>query len=97
MLKWLIALIIGGALFILGAFYGIDKNNEKLEEITPTVKVQEKEKEKAPSSADDCRPVTETTDYPWIVEIAGGIGEGVAATFNGVLLVLSEIIHSDAA
>ncbi|MGI8316087.1 hypothetical protein [Halobacillus mangrovi] len=96
MLKWLIGLIIGAALFISGAFYGIDKNNEKLEEITPAVKVQEKEQEEA-SSADDCRPVTENTDYPWIVEIAGGIGEGVAATFNGILLVLSEIIHSGAA
>lgn len=94
MLKWLVVLIIGAALFISGAFYGIDKNNEKLKEITPAVKVQEQEK--SSSSADDCRPVTETTDYPWIVEVAGGIGEGVAATFNGILLVLSEIIHSGA-
>ncbi|KHE71193.1 hypothetical protein [Halobacillus sp. BBL2006] len=94
MLKWFAIMIIGAVLFITGAFYGIDKNNEKLAD-APTVKV--KEQEEPSHSEGHCRPVTEQDDYPWIVEVAGGIGEGVSATFNGILLVLSEMIHSSSA
>jgi hypothetical protein len=94
MLKWFVILIMGAVLFITGAFYGIDKNNEKLAD-APTVKVREQEKPSQPEG--QCRAVTEQEDYPWIVEVAGGIGEGVSATFNGILLVLSEMIHSSSA
>lgn len=93
MMKWILAAIVCGSLFIAGALFGIEKNSEKLED-TQTVVVQEKEKR---GTDDQCAPPSQDGEYPWIVQVAGGIGEGVAATFNGIVLILSEFIHSGSA
>ncbi|MFZ0370336.1 MAG: hypothetical protein WAM07_12155 [Halobacillus sp.] len=91
-MKWLVAILLSGALFVAGSLYGIDKSQEK--EIEPTPIVQEKEPKKS-AAVDPCSPPETIEDIPFIVKVAAGIGEGVAASFNGIILVLAEFIHSN--
>ncbi|ASF39962.1 hypothetical protein CEH05_12775 [Halobacillus halophilus] len=92
MMKWLLAILLSGTLFVAGSLYGIDKSQEK--EIEPASIVQEKVPEKS-SAVHPCSPPETIEDIPFIVKVAAGIGEGVAASFNGIILVLAEFIHSN--
>ncbi|MBH0229930.1 hypothetical protein LCL89_01380 [Halobacillus yeomjeoni] len=88
-MKWIAAILVCASLFIFGALYGIEKNNLKQGE-TPVHIVEKSEG----VAATNCSPPPASEDFPWIVELAGGLGEGVAFTFNGVVLVLSEMIQA---
>ncbi|MCA1009736.1 hypothetical protein [Halobacillus halophilus] len=91
-MKWLLAILLSGTLFVAGSLYGIEKNQEKEKEHAPIV--QEKETEESPV-VHPCSPPETTEAIPFIVKVAAGIGEGVAASFNGIILVLAEFIHSN--
>lgn len=105
-MKGLAGLIILFGVFIAGALYGIEKNNETFDEAVP-VHQERVEEEKAaseqtssqttkqsPSDEKDCHPSFQEEDVPWITLLAAGIGEGVAVTFNGLIVVASEIIQA---
>ncbi|MGP4074462.1 hypothetical protein [Halobacillus sp. K22] len=91
-MKWLLAILLGVALFVAGSLYGIEKNQEKERENSPVVHEEEVKK---PAAADRCSPPETMEDVPFIVKVAAGMGEGVAASFNGIILVLAEFIHSN--
>ncbi|WP_226583176.1 hypothetical protein [Halobacillus litoralis] len=103
-MRWLIGIILIGAVFIAGALYGIEQNNDKLDEqrpsaVTADVKLQEppkaQEKEDEPKTAEcRCTPPEIEETIPWISQFALGIGEGVALIFNGVIVVLAGIIQA---
>ncbi|WLR46214.1 hypothetical protein LC065_11430 [Halobacillus litoralis] len=103
-MKWLAGGLIVVIVFVTGAFYGIDKTNEKLDD-RPIVEAPEKSEQEldhrveeqtstSPDSDDFCAPLKIDSDAPWISRLAGGLGKGVASSFNGVIVVLSEIIQA---
>ncbi|MEC3883167.1 hypothetical protein VKA52_05415 [Halobacillus sp. HZG1] len=103
-MKWLVGGFIVVIVFVTGAFYGIDKTNEKLDDRPAVVTTQkphqeadhrvEKQVLAAPESDDFCSPPKIEVEAPWISQLAGGMGKGVASTFNGVIVVLSEMIQA---
>ncbi|MBN8236690.1 hypothetical protein JF544_15630 [Halobacillus kuroshimensis] len=107
-MKGLAGLIILFGVFVAGALYGVEKNNEKFDEAAPVHQERvEEEKvetesgqtssqttEQIPTDEKDCRPSFQEEDVPWITRLAAGIGEGVAVTFNGLIVVASEIIQA---
>ncbi|MYL47901.1 hypothetical protein GLV98_00300 [Halobacillus litoralis] len=103
-MKWLAGGLIVVIVFVTGAFYGIDKTNEKLDDRPAVVTTQKSEPEvdhrveeqptTSPASNDFCAPPKLDAKAPWISQLAGGMGEGVASSFNGVIVVLSEIIQA---
>ncbi|WP_281975945.1 hypothetical protein [Halobacillus litoralis] len=106
-MKWIAGVLLVGAVFIAGAFYGIDKNNEKTKEEPVVVTTQpepdperragqkpEKEARIENSAENHCAPPYIEDEVPWISRLAGGVGEGIAVSFNGVIVVLSEMIQS---
>lgn len=103
-MKWLLGGFIVIIVFVTGAFYGIDKTNEKLDDGPAVVTTQKSEPEvdhrageqtsPSPGSNDFCAPPKIDPDAPWISQLAGGMGQGVASSFNGVIVVLSEIIQA---
>ncbi|MGR9049308.1 hypothetical protein ACQ4XT_11825 [Halobacillus faecis] len=103
-MKWLAGGLIIVIVFVTGTFYGIEKTNEKLDDrpavVTPEKPEQEvdhrveEQTSTLPDSGDFCAPLTIDSDAPWISRLAGGMGKGVASSFNGVIVVLSEIIQA---
>lgn len=90
-MKGLVAVLLAIALFFAGALYGIEKNQEKENGVVHT--------EAAPVVHDperttECSSPVVEEDIPWISQLAGGIGEGVAVSFNGIVLVLSEVLSA---
>jgi hypothetical protein len=102
--KWMAAVLLVIVVFVTGALYGIDKNNQKLndqpvvvtaEQDQPSHREPEKRiKDDGTSTEAYCAPPEREEKVPWISKLAGGVGEGVATSFNGVIVVLSEIIQS---
>ncbi|SDP56330.1 hypothetical protein [Halobacillus aidingensis] len=103
-MKWLAGGLIVIIVFVTGAFYGIDKTNEKLDDrpavVTTPISEQEvdhsveKQTSISPGSDDFCASPNIESGAPWISKLAGGMGQGVASSFNGVIVVLSEIIQA---
>ncbi|MBX0358777.1 hypothetical protein [Halobacillus sp. Nhm2S1] len=103
-MKWLAGGLIVVVVFITGAFYGINKTNEKLDDRPAVVTIEKAEQEvdhrveeqisSSPGTDDFCAPPKIDAGAPWISQLAGGMGEGVASSFNGVIVVLSEIIQA---
>ncbi|MYL19832.1 hypothetical protein GLW04_08035 [Halobacillus litoralis] len=105
-MKGLAGLIILFGVFIAGALYGIEKNNEKLDEAVSVHQPEEVEEkaedrqsptgttEQIYAAERDCHPSSQPEDVPWITRLAAGIGEGVAVTFNGLIVIASEIIQA---
>ncbi|GEN52012.1 hypothetical protein [Halobacillus faecis] len=103
-MKWLAGGLIVVVVFITGAFYGIDKTNEKLDDRPAVVTTEKSEQEidhrveeqpsPPPGTDDFCAPPKIDTGPPWISQLAGEMGQGVASSFNGVIVVLSEIIQA---
>ncbi|MBA2173538.1 hypothetical protein H0266_01350 [Halobacillus locisalis] len=90
-MKGLMVVLLAIALFFSGALYGIDKNQEKENGAVET--------NAAPSVQDttshpECDAPVVEEDIPWISQLAGGIGEGVAVSFNGIVLILSEVLSA---
>lgn len=88
-MKGIVLLVLAIALFFLGALYGIEKNQQKE---TDGVVV-----ELTPSAHDlgekgDCESYVKEEKVPWISRLAGGIGEGIAVSFNGIVLIFTEVL-----
>lgn len=99
-MKWLLAIVLCGSLFVGGSLYGIEKNQEK-EKSEPAV--AESAEQEVPNKAqaegskgEECEPPEKEEEIPWIVSIASGLGEGIASTFNGIILIFTEFIHAGA-
>lgn len=105
-MKWMAAVLLVIIVFVAGALYGIEKNNEKLNDKPWVVTTQQDQpthrepegrvKHDGTSTEAYCAPPKREENVPWISKLAGGVGEGVATSFNGVIVILSEIIQSGA-
>lgn len=103
-MKWMAAVLVIIIVFVAGALYGIEKNNEKLydqpmvvtpeQDPQPRPESKEKIKHEAIPTEAYCPPPEREERVPWISQLAGGVGEGVATSFNGLIVVFSEIIQS---
>ncbi|WP_079479609.1 hypothetical protein [Halobacillus salinus] len=85
-MKGIVLIVLAVALFFSGALYGIEKNQQKETGDVP-VEVT------SPDTRDeqDCLPPESNESVPWISRLAEGIGEGIAVTFNGIVVVFSEM------
>lgn len=103
-MKGMAVLLMLVVVFVLGALYGIDKNNEKraYEPAVVTVQPDPVKRETADLKKEEgqeiedvsCIPPYPKENIPWISKLAGGLGEGVAMSFNGVIVFLAEIIQA---
>lgn len=98
------AVLVVIIVFVAGALYGIEKNNEKLND-QPMIVTPEQDQPPRPEPEEKikhggtkieayCPPPGREERVPWISQLAGGVGEGVATSFNGLIVVFSEIIQS---
>lgn len=90
-MKGLLVIVLAVALFFAGALYGIEKNQEKESAVEKTAPVHSSYDSAASA---ECETLEVEEDVPWISQLAGGIGEGVAVSFNGFVLVLSEVLSA---
>ncbi|CDQ18055.1 hypothetical protein SAMN05192559_102204 [Halobacillus karajensis] len=103
-MKGMAAIVMILIVFVAGALYGIDKNNEKAHEQPDMVVTEQdasnedskitKEDKDHPKEDSICAPPPMESNGPWVTKLAEGLGNGVASGFNGVIVVLSEIIQA---
>lgn len=92
-MKWLVIIILAMGMFISGALYGIDKNQEKERDVLVTSDNETFSKKNQITNA--CEPQRSPEEKPpWITQLAEGMGEAVAISFNGILVIVSEFFSS---